>query len=196
VTGCSRRNRKTGKHTKAASHCVGTLIAGACFGSMPIDCPEPFTLRAVSSTCEVFRYAPGASTNLPTSIADAINKYLIQSSAWRLERQNQRHLTEKSFNQQLWSHDLQPSELELQAMLNLVPEKIPTKGMLMEYEKSQRNKRRGRSQHLPLHAHAMAGLNTDLSCSGLHRSRRNSFSQDKQLNTSGKLPELATFPKT
>lgn len=70
---CPSRARRVGS----------SLVSGASFGSLPIEEPEMFTVRA-SSACKLLYLSNQAFKRYPQKQASAIHDYIVQSTAWHM----------------------------------------------------------------------------------------------------------------
>lgn len=65
---------------------MGILLVGGIFGSLPLPEPEPFTVVALSSPCEVLCCSGADLAKLPRSLVNTIQEYLSSCATWRMAR--------------------------------------------------------------------------------------------------------------
>lgn len=65
---------------------MGMLLKGGIFGALPLQEPEPFTVAAASSPCEVLCILGSDVARLPRQLINQINDYFVSSVMWRLAR--------------------------------------------------------------------------------------------------------------
>eukprot|EP00927_Polykrikos_kofoidii_P060405 TRINITY_DN5539_c0_g2_i1.p1 TRINITY_DN5539_c0_g2~~TRINITY_DN5539_c0_g2_i1.p1 ORF type:complete len:647 (-),score=70.47 TRINITY_DN5539_c0_g2_i1:186-2126(-) len=64
---------------------MGVVVTGGVFGSLPTPATEPFTVRALSPTCEVYFVTKHEMNKLPRLLVDDIHEYLVRTTTWRLK---------------------------------------------------------------------------------------------------------------
>jgi CRP-like cAMP-binding protein len=83
--------------TTGAGRILGVLMAGAVFGSIPVQAPEPYSVVVASQTCELFQAVGPSVEKLPIRLLEVIRDYLATSTAWRLKTYiNEAHCVTKS----------------------------------------------------------------------------------------------------
>jgi CRP-like cAMP-binding protein len=63
----------------------GILLSGGVFGSMPLGEPELFTVKATTSSCEVYYITPADFPKLPRRLVDTMKDYTASTTVWRLK---------------------------------------------------------------------------------------------------------------
>lgn len=63
---------------------MGVLLVGGLFGSLPFPGPEPFSVVALSTPCEVLYCSGNDLTKLPRNLVSTIQEYIANCQTWRL----------------------------------------------------------------------------------------------------------------